>query len=98
MIREGSVPSEWEPLMETQRTLKSRLEAEWSKYGYWFYDDRQDGSLRIGAGKHCGQKASSVPASYYRFMAPKLEVGEAVTEETVSIFRDLASGKRLVSL
>jgi DNA polymerase-3 subunit epsilon len=97
MVREGTIPAELEPTMEMQAELKSKLDAEWKRFGYWFYVDRQDGTLRIGAGKHCGVKVGSVPASYFRFLAPKLEVGDAVTEETVSMFKDLAAGKRLVA-
>ena len=94
MVARGVIPDDVDQAFRLQRTLRERLDAEWAKYGYWFYAERlhlassAQPRVMIGAGKHAGKPATSVPSSYYRFMFDKLVVdGAGVTETAVELFR-----------
>ena len=41
--------------------MKAAVDEEWNKYMYWFYEDRTDGRLRMGCGKHTGKLIADVP-------------------------------------
>ena len=68
MVRAGLVPDDVDAALAEQAALSTRVDAEWARWSYWLYEDRQDGSLRLGAGKHCGQPLRSVDPGYCRFL------------------------------
>lgn len=68
MVQEGLIPDDVDAALAEQAALAARVDAEWARWSYWLYEDRQDRSLRLGAGKHCGQRLGSVDPGYCRFL------------------------------
>jgi DNA polymerase III epsilon subunit-like protein len=73
MIREGLLPDDVEEALAAQADLRERLDLEWERFSYWLYEDRVDGTLRLGAGKHCGAPLTEVDSSYLGFLLNKIE-------------------------
>ncbi len=68
MVERGMIPVDVEEALETQARLAPRLEAEWTRFRYWLYEDRADGVLRLGAGKHCGTPLEQADPGYLAFV------------------------------
>jgi DNA polymerase III subunit epsilon len=71
LVERGLVPDGVEAALATQDELRRALEAEWDEFGYWLYRDREEGFLRIGAGKHCGLPLEIVEPGYLDFVLGK---------------------------
>lgn len=64
LCEEGLVPEHVDDALVEQVRLRRRLEEEWGRYSYWLYHDRQDGYLRMGAGRHCGEPLDHMEPDY----------------------------------
>lgn len=62
------LPGTLEELLRVQGEWLALQEQESEEFGYWLFRDRQDGTLRIGAGKHCGQALQEVDPSYLFYL------------------------------
>jgi DNA polymerase III epsilon subunit-like protein len=68
MIKAGLMPDEVDEAIAAGERWKAVRDAEFDEFSYWFYRDNQDGDLRVGAGKHTGQRPSEVPKKYWKSM------------------------------
>jgi DNA polymerase III subunit epsilon len=68
LVERGLIPDRLEAALAVQSDLRQKLEAEWDEFGYWLYRDRDEGFLRMGAGKHCGLPLEVVEPSYLDFV------------------------------
>jgi DNA polymerase III subunit epsilon len=73
MVKQGRIPDDVEQALALQHELATRLDAEWARYSYWLYEDRTDGTLRLGAGKYCGAALADVDAGYLDFLVKKID-------------------------
>jgi DNA polymerase III subunit epsilon len=71
LIERGLIPSSADAALAAQEELRRALEAEWDEFGYWLYRDREEGFLRMGAGKHCGLPLETVEPGYLDFVLGK---------------------------
>lgn len=68
LVEAGVMPDDVDEALRLQRAHLQVLDAEWEEFGYWLYRDRDDGELRVGAGKHCGARVTEVDPSYFRYL------------------------------
>lgn len=61
LIDAGVVPRDVRAAYDRMILLGQALEEESARFMYWFYEDRSDGSLRMGCGRHVGKLVSEVP-------------------------------------
>lgn len=61
LVQKGVIPDDLGEALEHQHVLREALKEEDRKYSYWFYEDRLDGSLRMGCGRHTGKLIKAVP-------------------------------------
>lgn len=73
MVAAGTMPDDLETCLAQQTKFKAQVDAEYAEWRSWLYRDREDGTLRIGAGKHVGVKPESVDPGYYRFVLEKMD-------------------------
>lgn len=64
LIEHGLIPEAIEDALCQQARFARQIEEEWRRWSYWIYADRQDGRLRLGAGRHIGDPLDSVEADY----------------------------------
>ncbi|MFO0692963.1 MAG: 3'-5' exonuclease [Polyangiales bacterium] len=82
LVAEGLVPEEPEAMLEEQERLVPLLEREFEDFSYWLYRDREDGALRLGAGKYCGEPLDDVDTGYLEFLCAKMsDLPERVRQE-----------------
>jgi DNA polymerase-3 subunit epsilon len=81
MVQRGVVPADVDEALAMQAGFAPRLEAEWSRWSYWLYEDRADGILRLGAGKHCGTPLEKADPRYLAFVVDTIgDLPDAVRE------------------
>lgn len=81
LVAEGIIPDDIDLTLRLQREHTELLEAEWNEFGYWLYRDRTDGQLRLGAGKHCGERLSDIDPGYLRYLLKTIsDMNEAARE------------------
>lgn len=68
----GHVPADWDAALIEQARLVVLLDEEWTRWSYWLYRDRRNGSLRLGCGKHCGRLLSDVDPGYLTYCLDKI--------------------------
>lgn len=73
LIEAGLVPDDVEEAMATQARYAELIEREWARWSYWLYADRENGELRIGAGKYCGTLLSRVDSGYIAYLVRKID-------------------------
>ena len=54
LLAEGLIPDDVEAALHEQAQMYAALKAETARYGRYVYVDRDDGTLRLGFGKHVG--------------------------------------------
>ncbi len=64
MIERRYIPTRVGDILSEQARLGGIMKEEWDRWSYWLYRDRQDGSLRFGAGSHCGEPVRDVSSDY----------------------------------
>jgi DNA polymerase-3 subunit epsilon len=72
LVAQGHVPDSIDEVLEEQRRLRPLLDREFEDYSYWLYRDREDGALRLGAGKYCGEPLDEVDPGYLEFLHAKM--------------------------
>lgn len=79
LIEAGVIPDDVDQALELQSQYRAAVEAEWDEFSYWLFRDRDDGTLRLGAGKHCGVRLDEVDASYLAYLTRTItDLPEAV--------------------
>ncbi len=79
LVADGLIPDDVDQALALQHEFTAVLDAEWAEFGYWLYRDRKDGSLRLGAGKHCGQRLDAIDPGYLRYLLTTVaDLGDAV--------------------
>jgi len=64
LLRDGLIPDDIDEALEEQGHFRQYLEAETRQWGFWLYRGREDGHIRLGAGKSIGLLLSEVDKSY----------------------------------
>lgn len=77
MVYDGFIPNDVEAAFAEQAALEIRLDAEREKYGRYLYEDREDGHLCLGLGKHTGVSVEEAEAEYLRWMLGRPDLPEA---------------------
>lgn len=72
LITDGLIPNDIAAALQQQRVLTERLASEWQAFSYWLYHDRQDGSLRLGAGSMIGTLLTDASPDYLRSLLAKI--------------------------
>ena len=72
VARRAGVPFTGFWLEAPERVLTERLASEWQAFSYWLYHDRQDGSLRLGAGSMIGTLLTDASPDYLRSLLAKI--------------------------
>lgn len=74
LIERGHISDDVDEALAVQEDLALRIEAERERFSYWLYLDREDGSLRMGAGKYLGRRLEDVDdPGYFRFLLDKVD-------------------------
>lgn len=68
MVQAKIIPDDVELALKLQREYRELVEAEWTEFSYWLFRDRADGSLRLGAGKHCGVRLQDADPGYLDYL------------------------------
>jgi DNA polymerase III epsilon subunit family exonuclease len=68
----GLVPSLPSEILKQQYRFSTIMKEEWDRWSYWLYRDRTDGTLRFGAGTHCGKSVEEVPRDYTQNLLRKV--------------------------
>jgi DNA polymerase-3 subunit epsilon len=72
MVKRGIIPDDVRVALDAQAKMQPKIEAEFDLYGYWLFADRDDGrTLRMGAGKVCGERLDETDPDYLRFVLRK---------------------------
>lgn len=61
MIGAGIIPDDVDEAIARQRVLGQALDDESARFLYWFYEDRENGALRMGCGRYTGKLIADVP-------------------------------------
>lgn len=77
MVYEGLIPDDVEGAFAEQADLAQRLDAERERYGRYLYEDREDGHLCLGLGKHTGTSVEDAEEEYLRWMLGRPDLPEA---------------------
>ena len=80
LVAEGIIPDDVDAALSEQARLRALLRAETDRYGYTLYEDRHDGALRLGFGKHGGARLAEVAPDYLRHVLGFDGLPEAATE------------------
>ena len=72
MIERRYIPTRVGEILSEQARLGAIMKEEWDRFSYWLYRDREDGSLRFGAGSHCGQPVREVSSDYIESLLRKV--------------------------
>jgi DNA polymerase-3 subunit epsilon len=90
MVRAGRIPEEPAQALAEQAYLVQRLDAEWARWRYWLYRDRQAPQrLRLGCGKYVGWDVHDVDSGYFRACLDKIA---DLPEDVRGVFQQRASG------
>lgn len=73
LVKDGVIPDDIDEAVAMQTVLAEALEEESQKYLYWFYNDRVDGQLRMGCGKHVGKLIADVPKKEWQMYLDRAE-------------------------
>lgn len=77
MVYDGIIPDDVEAAFAEQGELEIRLDQEREKYGRYLYEDRVDGHLCLGLGKHTGTPVEAADEEYLRWMLGRPDVPDA---------------------
>jgi len=91
MIDDKKIPGDLDKALEAQRMIDDQVTREFDIWDYWFYQDRENGRLRMGAGKYCGYLLTEVPKSYWSVILRKAR--DDMTPASLKIFEDAAAGR-----
>ncbi|HNO68892.1 MAG TPA: 3'-5' exonuclease [Pseudomonadota bacterium] len=72
MVEHRYIPTRLGDILSEQARLGRIMKEEWDRWSYWLYRDREDGSLRFGAGSHCGQPVRDVGSDYIESLLRKV--------------------------
>lgn len=72
MIEQGLIPDDVDEAVTKQAGLASKIREEFERWTYWLYRDREDGRLRMGAGKHIGTPLTDMDPGYLDWMLSKM--------------------------
>lgn len=72
MIERSYMPVRIRDILSEQARLAKIMKEEWDRWSYWLYRDRENGSLRFGAGSHCGEPVSEVSSDYIESLLRKV--------------------------
>jgi DNA polymerase-3 subunit epsilon len=72
-VRDGLIPDDVAEAFEAQATLQARLADEEARWRYWLYRDRVDGTICVGAGKHCGTPVAQADPDYLDYLLNQVE-------------------------
>ena len=72
LIERRYMPTRIGDILDEQARLAKIMKEEWDRWSYWLYRDREDGSLRFGAGSHCGQPVTDVDSGYIESLLRKV--------------------------
>ncbi len=73
MIADGYIPDDPAEALGLQAELAARMAVEWDEFKYWLYRDRDEGVLRLGAGRYCGERLDEVDPGYLSFLLDRIE-------------------------
>lgn len=73
MVDAGVIPDDVDAALARQAEYRRTVDDEWTEFMYWLYRDRDDGRLRIGAGKHCGTPLAEVDGGYLDYLLAKVD-------------------------
>jgi DNA polymerase-3 subunit epsilon len=88
MLERRYMPTRIGDILSEQARLAKIMKDEWDRWSYWLYRDREDGSLRFGAGSHCGQPVSDVGSDYIESLLRKVP---DLPEDVRATLRSLAA-------
>lgn len=80
MIVAGIIPDDVERAFARQAEIQRELDAEMARFGRYLYEDREDGSLRIGLGKHVGTRLADADHEYLRWMLGRPDLPDEARE------------------
>ena len=72
LVRRKTIPEDVDEALRFQWHFSKIQEREQAHWTYWLYEDREDGQLRLGAGKHCGTLLKEVDVGFLRWAVNKL--------------------------
>ncbi|MBL8632244.1 MAG: 3'-5' exonuclease [Myxococcales bacterium] len=72
MIDRRYIPIRIGDILTEQHRVAQIMKDEWDRWSYWLYRDREDGSLRFGAGSHCGRSVTEVDSGYIESLLRKV--------------------------
>lgn len=62
------IPVQLQQALDLQKKIKAELDAAYERWGYWLYQDRTSGTLKIGAGAHQGLPLEIVDIKYLDYL------------------------------
>ncbi len=74
MVLEGVIPDDVEQAFEEQNRISAFVEREFERFGRFLYEDRADGTIRVGLGKHCGLTVEEVDEAYLKWLVGRPEM------------------------
>ena len=89
LVAEGVIPDDVDTALAEQARLRALLRAERDRYGHVLYEDRRDGALRLGFGKHAGARLAEVAPNYLKHVLGFDDLPEAAAE---ALRRSLGEG------
>jgi len=74
MVLEGIIPDDVEQAFEEQNRISAHVDREFKRFGRFLYEDRTDGTIRVGLGKHCGLAVDEVEEAYLKWLVGRPEM------------------------
>jgi hypothetical protein len=74
MVMEGVIPDDVEHAFAEQDRISAFVAREFRRFGRFLYEDRGDGTIRVGLGKHCGQPLAEVDDGYLKWLQGRPEM------------------------
>jgi len=74
MVLEGVIPDDVEQAFVEQDRISAFIAREFQRFGRFLYEDRGDGTIRVGLGKHCGSPLAEVDDGYLKWLLGRPEM------------------------
>ncbi|MFN3202418.1 MAG: exonuclease domain-containing protein [Bradymonadia bacterium] len=80
MLAAGILPDDVDEAFARQAQIQRDLDAEMERFGRYLYEDRKDGTLRLGLGKHVGTRLVDAEHEYLRWMLGRPDLPDEARE------------------